>query len=62
MKSAIYFCFLAVLICKVESANCIDTIFADNWFKLWVNGKLAVTDPVTFTPHQAVTFSFEDGE
>ena len=29
-------------------------VFADNFFKLWVNGKLVATDPIEFTPHNVV--------
>jgi hypothetical protein len=34
------------------------TIYCDNYFKFWFNGKLIANDPLYFTPHQArhVTF------
>ena len=35
------------------------TIYCDNSFTLWVNGEKVVTDPLGFTPHQAVRFSFD---
>jgi hypothetical protein len=33
-------------------------IFADNYFEFYVNGELVETDPVSFTPHQAVEVNF----
>ena len=35
------------------------SVYCDNVFTLWVNGKEIVTDPVSFTPHQAVRVEFE---
>jgi len=35
------------------------TVYCDNKFTLWVNGEEVATDPVSFTPHQAVRVSFE---
>jgi len=31
------------------------SIYADNWFALYINGKLAVVDPIEFLPHNQVT-------
>ena len=45
-----------------EAATYTGQIYADNWFRLWVNGREVVSDPLTFIPHNAVEFSFEDGE
>jgi len=30
-------------------------IYADNWFMLYINGKLVVVDPIDFLPHNVVT-------
>lgn len=30
-------------------------IYADNWFVLFINGKLTAVDPIPFTPHNVVT-------
>ena len=62
MFSTFHVCFLAFLTIGAESRTFTGTIFTDNWFRLWVNGKEVATDPVTFTPHQAVSFTFEDGK
>eukprot|EP01060_Flectonema_neradi_P022385 TRINITY_DN3063_c0_g1_i3.p1 TRINITY_DN3063_c0_g1~~TRINITY_DN3063_c0_g1_i3.p1 ORF type:complete len:332 (+),score=74.25 TRINITY_DN3063_c0_g1_i3:49-1044(+) len=35
------------------------TIYCDNQFSFYFNGQLVATDPVAFTPHQAVQVSFE---
>eukprot|EP01060_Flectonema_neradi_P032168 TRINITY_DN5069_c0_g1_i1.p1 TRINITY_DN5069_c0_g1~~TRINITY_DN5069_c0_g1_i1.p1 ORF type:complete len:264 (+),score=56.13 TRINITY_DN5069_c0_g1_i1:106-897(+) len=35
------------------------TIFCDNQFEFYFNGQLIASDPVHFTPHQAVEVSFE---
>ena len=47
-----------------ESKTYTGTIYAHNWFKLWVNGKEIATDPLVSHdgPQNAVTFSFEDGK
>lgn len=34
------------------------TVYADNSFELWVNGKLVATDPVPFKPFNVVKVSF----
>jgi hypothetical protein len=31
------------------------TIYADNWFAMYVNGKLVAVDPIDFLPHNVVT-------
>ncbi len=30
-------------------------VYADNWFALYINGRLAVVDPIPFTPHNVVS-------
>jgi hypothetical protein len=30
-------------------------IYADNWFMMYINGKLVVTDPIDFLPHNVVS-------
>ncbi|NQX00501.1 YHYH protein [bacterium] len=30
-------------------------VYADNWFMLYINGKLAAVDPIDFTPHNVVS-------
>lgn len=35
------------------------TIYCDNTFEFYFNGRLIATDPLDFTPHQAVSVSFE---
>ena len=30
-------------------------IYADNWFMLYINGKLVAVDPIDFLPHNVVT-------
>ena len=35
------------------------TIYADNYFELYVNGEQVAVDPLDFTPHQAVQVSFD---
>lgn len=34
-------------------------VYADNWFELYVNGRLVATDPTEFTPHDVVPVEFE---
>ena len=34
-------------------------VYCDNQFELYVNGDLVASDPLTFTPHQAVRVSFD---
>lgn len=31
------------------------SIYADNWFALYINGKLVIVDPIEFLPHNQVT-------
>jgi len=33
-------------------------VYADNWFMLYVNGRLVATDPIPFTPHNVVSLDF----
>jgi len=33
-------------------------VYADNWFILYVNGRLVATDPIPFTPHNVVSVDF----
>lgn len=35
------------------------TVYCDNKFTLWVDGKKVAVDPLDFTPHQAVAVAFE---
>lgn len=50
---------LIAFIAAVSSSETIKaTIFADNYFEFYVNGVLVQTDPLDFTPHQAVEFTF----
>ena len=30
-------------------------IYADNWFAIYINGKLVAVDPIDFIPHNEVT-------
>lgn len=32
------------------------SVYADNWFAMFVNGKLVAVDPIEFLPHNIVTF------
>ncbi len=57
-----FFGCILFLLDVTEAARYTGQIYADNWFRLWVNGREVVTDPLTFIPHNAVEFSFEDGE
>ncbi len=34
------------------------TVYADNWFMLYVNGKPVAVDPIDFLPHNVVTLDF----
>ncbi len=31
------------------------SVYADNWFKLYINGELAAVDPIRFIPHNVVS-------
>ena len=33
-------------------------VYADNWFMLYVNGRLVAVDPIEFTPHNIVSVDF----
>lgn len=33
-------------------------VYADNWFKLYVNNRLVAVDPIEFTPHNVVSVDF----
>ncbi len=33
-------------------------VYADNWFMLYVNGRLVAVDPIQFTPHNLVSVDF----
>jgi len=33
-------------------------VYADNWFLLYVNGRLVAVDPIQFTPHNVVSVDF----
>jgi len=33
-------------------------VYADNWFMLYVNGRLVAVDPIPFTPHNVVSVDF----
>jgi len=45
--------------CPGTPGTVIGTVYCDNKFQLWVNGKEIADDPVAFTPHQAVRVAFE---
>lgn len=49
-------CCVVVASCATETIT--GTIYADNYFEFYVNGVLVKTDPLDFTPHNAVKFSF----
>lgn len=55
--------FLAETVTAVEcpgtARTVVGTVYCDNLFTLWVNGHKVATDPVAFTPHQAVRVAFE---
>lgn len=34
---------------------------ADNWFMLYINGKLVAVDPIDFIPHDGVTVDIFPG-
>ena len=45
--------------CPREPQQVVGTIYCDNQFTLWVNGQQVATDPISFTPHQAVRVAFD---
>jgi hypothetical protein len=63
----IVFGFVALLLaataiaveCPGTHRTVVGTVYCDNQFTLWVNGQKVATDPVAFTPHQAVRVAFE---
>lgn len=46
-------------VCGGSPRTVVGTVYCDNKFTLWVNGQEVATDPVAFTPHQAVRVEFE---
>jgi hypothetical protein len=44
---------------KSETQTITATIYADNYFEFYLNGNLVKVDPLDFTPHNAVKFSFQ---
>jgi len=61
------FVILAFVFSSISLANecpnipqkVVGTVYCDNQFTLWVNGNKIVTDPIAFTPHQAVKVAFD---
>ncbi len=45
--------------CPGTPRTVVGTVYCDNLFTLWVNGRKVASDPVAFTPHQAVHVAFE---
>lgn len=45
--------------CPGVPQTVVGTVYCDNKFILWVNGQKVATDPVVFTPHQAVRVAFQ---
>jgi len=45
-------------ILKSEAKQISGTVYCDNWCSLAVNGEIVATDPMDFTPHQAMSVSF----
>lgn len=45
--------------CSGTPRTVVGTVYCDNLFTLWVNGRKVATDPIAFTPHQAVRVAFE---
>ena len=35
------------------------TVYADNWFEMYVNGRRVAVDPIRFRPHNVVTFELK---
>ena len=65
MRSATFICFLLVTTAqfrRTDARTFTGSIYANNWFRLYVNGKEVATDPVRFIPHNSVTFTFEDSK
>ena len=46
---------------KPEMADTITaTVYADNWFAMYINGKLVAVDPIDFLPHNVVKVDFDN--
>ncbi len=46
-------------VCPGAPRTVVGTVYCDNKFTLWVNGERVATDPIGFTPHQAVRVAFD---
>ena len=58
--AALLFAASAIAVeCPGAPRTVVGTVYCDNQFTLWVNGRKVATDPVSFTPHQAVRVAFE---
>ena len=45
---------------RVSAADTVEAlVYGDNYFEFYVDGKLVKQDPLGFTPHNAISFSFE---
>ena len=44
--------------CPGSPRTVVGTVYCDNRFTLWVNGEEVASDPIAFTPHQAVRVAF----
>lgn len=49
--------FIGLTLCAEQ--NITASIYADNYFDFYVNGTLIKSDPLDFTPHNAVKFTFK---
>eukprot|EP00742_Colponemidia_sp_Colp-10_P004753 GILJ01005069.1.p1 GENE.GILJ01005069.1~~GILJ01005069.1.p1 ORF type:complete len:267 (-),score=34.46 GILJ01005069.1:133-933(-) len=49
-------CVLPLVLCATETITA--TVYADNYFEFYLDGVLIKTDPLDFTPHNAVKFTF----
>ena len=52
-------CFVFLGIVSVESRRIKANIYADNWVRVWVNGREVYTEPTIFVPHNLNSFEFE---
>eukprot|EP00755_Sulcionema_specki_P025323 Sspe_Gene.15643::Locus_5447_Transcript_1_1_Confidence_1.000_Length_1492::g.15643::m.15643 len=59
MMGAIYLVALVAMVFQAQAEIITGTIYCDNVFEFYFNGKFVASDPVGFTPHQAVQVSFE---
>ena len=57
-----YWYFILLRTFTVESKRIKANIFADNWVRVWVNGREVYTDPIRFIPHNLNSFEFETGD